>query len=365
MIARSPALWLALRELAARRGRLALAGAVVAALTATVTATELVARAREEAIAARIDAIGPALTVVPRGVSAGALARYELGEGSLPPSVEAEVRRALADELRAVERRLVVHREVGGARVPVVGVEASVLSGPGRPPEEAALGAELARRVGPVSVLSIGERARAVGGVRPSAGGPEDLAVFMPLEAVRALAGGDGVNELRLFLRAGVPPRAAEARLAAAGLEASVVRTDRGEVADREVHGSLALHRGVAYALMGGIAALCLLVAAHLDASERQVELATLVAIGASRWTVLGALLSRSALVAAAGAALGAAGGAILAVAQDPAASPSLLDAARLGATAVGAALALGAAAAAPTALAAAARDPVLDLQES
>jgi hypothetical protein len=110
----------------------ALAGLVIAAIAATVTAMELVARAREEAVAAQIDAMGPALTVVPRGTSAGALARYELGEGALPAGVEEAVQGALGSDLRSIERRLVVHREVAGARVPVVGVEAGVVPDAGQ-----------------------------------------------------------------------------------------------------------------------------------------------------------------------------------------------------------------------------------------
>lgn len=361
----SPALWLAVRELFARRRRVALAGAVIAALAATVMAMELVARAREEAVAAQIDAMGPALTVVPAGVSAGALARYELGERALPAGVEAAVRGALGGELRSVERRLVVHREVLGARIPVIGAEAGALPAEVQAAGSVALGSELARRVGDVSSVTLDGRELRVKAVLPSSASAEDVAIFMPLEAARALAGVEGANELRLFLRAGVSPRAAEARLARAGLGAAVIRSDRGDVADREAPESLARHRGIAYGVMGAVAALCLLIAAHLDAAERRVELATLVAIGASRWTVLGALLLRSAAVAAAGAAIGAAGGAALAALQDPAVAAALGQVASLGVATVGAALAVGIVAALPTALVTLARDPVRELQES
>jgi putative ABC transport system permease protein len=360
-----PALWLAARELVVRRRRVALAGAVIAALAATVMAMELVARAREEAVAAQIDAMGPALTVVPRGMSAGALARYELGEGALPAEVEESVRAALGSELRAVERRLVVHREVAGARVAVVGVEASAPSTPAQEHGSVVLGAELARRLGGAPSVVVDGRELRVNGVLPSAGNVEDVAVFLPLAEARALAGVQGVNELRLFLRAGVSPREVEARLARASLGVAVIRSDRGEVADREAQESLSRHRGVGYAVMGAVAALCLLIDAHLDASERRVEIATLVAIGASRWTVLGALLFRSSIVASSGAAIGAALGAVLAVMQDPGAAGALGRASSLGLATVGAALVVGIIAATPTALVTLARDPVGELQES
>jgi putative ABC transport system permease protein len=362
---KSPALWLAVRELGARRQRVALAALVVATTAAAATAMELVARAREEAMAAQIDAMGPALTVVPPGVTAGALARQELGAGVLAPGAEAAARAALGRDLRTIERRLVLQREIAGVRVPVVGVEAGVLpAGPGTA-GAAALGSELARRLGDVSSVTVEGRELRISGVMPSTGSGEDVAVLVPLRELQALAGVDGANELRLFLRAGVSPRDGETRLSRANLGAAVIRSDRGEVADREAQESLARHRGVAYAVMAVVAGLCLLIAAHLDAAERRVEVATLVAIGASRWTVLGTLLSRSALVAAAGAAIGVAGGAALAAAQDGTVVEVVASAWIVAATTVAAALAVGVVAAAPTALLAVARDPVRELQES
>lgn len=361
---RNPALWLTVREIAARRGRVALAALVVAATAASATAMELVARAREEAIAAQIDAMGPALTVVVRGVTAGALARRDLGEGVLPSGVEVAVRASLGGDLRAIERRLVLQREVAGIRLPVIGVEAGVLPASFEAPGAAALGSELARRLGAVSSISLAGRERRISGVMPSTGSGDDAAVLVSLRELQSLAAVEGANELRLFLRAGVSPQDAERRLSRANLGAAVVRSDRGDVADRETQESLSHHRGVAYAVMAVVAGLCLLIAAHLDATERRLELATLVAIGASRWTVLGALLSRSALVAAAGAVLGVAGGAAFAVGQERVVVAVLATAWAVAVTTVAAALGLGALAAVPTALVTVTRDPVRELQE-
>lgn len=343
---------------------MALAALVVAATAAAATAMELVARAREEAITAQIDAIGPALTVAPRGTTAGALLRHDLGEGALPHGVEVAARAALGSDLRAIERRLVLHRDVAGGRVPVIGVEAGVLPGGVDGPGTVALGSELARRMGARSAVVIAGREFPVSGVMPSTGSGEDVALLVPFGELQALAGVEGANVLRLFLRAGVSPRDAEARLSRAGLEATVIRTDRGDVADREAQESLSRHRGAAYVVMAAVAGLCLLIASHLDAAERRVELATLVAIGASRWTVLGALLSRSALVAVAGAVLGVVGGAALAAAQDPAVGAVLAAPWAVAVATIAAALGLGVVAAAPTAVIAITRDPVRELQE-
>lgn len=357
----SAALWLVRRELAARVRRVALAGAVVAAIAAAVTATELVARGREAAVAAQIDLVGPALTVVPRGTTASALARYDVA-GVLPSGTEVAIREALAHDLRAIERRIVVHREVAGADYPIVGVLPA--AGSDAALDEAAVGSELARRIGIGTHVTVFGLQFKIVRVLPSTGSVEDASLFVPLRAARGLTGVDGVNEVRVFLAAGVSPREAETRVARAVPGATVVRTDRGEVADAGVQESLARHRGVAYAVMAAVAALTLLIAAHLDATERRTELATLVAVGASRWTMLGALLARSAAVASLGATFGALGGSLIAAAQEPSIrnfGPSTWG---LAALVVGAGALVGMVAAVPTAFACAARDPVRELQE-
>lgn len=359
----SPALWLVRRELAARGKRVALAAAVVAAIAAAVTATELVARAREVAIATQVDAVGPALTLVPRGTTASALARYEI-EGVLPSDTEAGVRRTLGWRVRAVEQRIVLHREVAGARRPVIGSdrfagdEPAVGGG-------AFVGSELGRTVAVGSAIDIGARSFQVVRALPSTGSVEDFAVFLPISDVRGLGGTQGVNELRVFLAAGVSPRDAEARLAPAAAAAAVIRSDRGDVADRDMHESLARHRGVAYVVMAAVAGLALLIAAHLDATERRLELATFVAIGAPLRTISAGLLARSAVVAGAGAGAGALFGLTIAIAVGPAQQVIAPSTWGLAAVVVVAGVCVGLVAALPTAFWSVARDPVRELQES
>jgi hypothetical protein len=352
------ALWLAARDVCVRWRRALLAAGVVAAITASGVAMELVARAREQAVAARIDAIGPSLTVVAAGVTSGALARLELGPAGLDPETRREVEQALGGELRRVEARIVSRRDVGGFPAAVIGIDRTTADG-------AELGAELARKLGPPDAVTLaGERA-SVTAVRPSTGDVEDLAVFVPRAIASRAAGATEPNVLRLFLRAGVTPRAAEARLAAAGLAAAVIRHDRGEVADRESQDVLARHRRTVLVVLVAVAALCLLLAAHLDAAERRLEIATLVAVGASRGAVLATIVSRSAVVALAGALAGTAAAVLIAAGQDADAAAGLVREWPVVGAAVGGALLLGIGAAAPTALASAARDPVPELQEA
>lgn len=359
----SAALWLAARELRARWRRVALAAAVVAAITAAATATEVVGRAREEAVAARLDDVGPALTIAPAGVSANALARLAPGGGRLAGGLEARVEAILGGDLRRIERRLVVTRSVAGLEVPVVGVDRAETAGLAA--GGVLLGAELARRLDGRRTVAMNGRAFEVRGALPSTGDAEDLAVLMPLEAAQALEGSAALSELRLHLAAGVPAAESQARLVAAGLGAEVVRHDRGAIAGGELQASLARHRGLAYAVMALVGTLCLLIASHLDASERRVEVSTLVAIGASPVTIAGAVVARSVLLALAGALVGVTAGFGLSALQDATTGGALARGWSVGATTLLAAAALAALAAAPTGLAAALRDPVAGLEES
>src|SRR5512143_1455320 len=91
-------------------------------------------------------------------------------------------------------------------------------------PAASDLGAFCAQRYGPESLPD----GLPVAGVMPSTGSGADVALLMRIDGLQAHSGVDGANALRLFLRAGVSPQDAEARLARAGVDAAVIRSDRG-----------------------------------------------------------------------------------------------------------------------------------------
>lgn len=357
--------WLAAHELRVRWPRVLLAAAVVAMLSGAAVTMELLARAREEAIAARIDAMGPPLSVVPAGTTAEALGRYELGAARLPPRSADEVASALGSLARRVEPRLLAGVAVQGRRVPLVGLPRAAW--PADLTEGAGLiaGAELGRLLPVGSPIPLGATVVQVTRVAQPAGSIDDTALFAPLAAVQRLDGGTAVNELRVYLRAGVAPERARSRLQGAVAGATVVVHDRGAVAGHEAQDSLAAHRAAAYAMLAGVALLALLIAAQLDAAERRVELATLVAIGAPSSGILSALVLRTAVTAAAGAALGATGGVVAAALQDPAVSSAWMRWWPVGCAAVAAGVAVSVLASAGVGLAALLRDPVADLQDA
>lgn len=357
--------WLAARELRARWPRVLLAAGVVAVLSGTAVTMELLARAREEAIAGRIDSMGAPLTIAPSGTTSEALGRYDLGAAVLPADAASRVAGVLGGALRRAEARLVLSVEVGGRSVPLVGLPPEVWPGDVAP-DGVLAGAELGRTMPEGSSFALRGETVSIARVAPPAGSIDDVALFVPLAVAQRLAGAAAVNELRVYLRAGEDPVQAEARLRG-GLEAaaSVIRHDRGTVADGETHASLAAHRGAAYALLAAVALLCLLIAAHLDASERRLELATLVAIGAPPSGILSALVLRTAVTGAAGALLGTAAGIAVAAGQDPEVASAWLRWLPVGGTALLGAVLVGAAASLGVGIASLLRDPVADLQET
>jgi ABC-type lipoprotein release transport system permease subunit len=232
--------------------------------------------------------------------------------------------------------------------------------------EGVALGAALADRVGAkfgTRLFVAGQPQRVT--VLPTVGSADDAKAFRPLQAARRAIGiPDAATELRVQLWPGARVEDVRARLANALPGATVLRVDRGSVADVELESTIRNHHlGVVVA--SALATLaCLALASFLDASERRLELASLVAFGASPWHVVVVIASRSAAIAAQGAGAGsvAAGAAAAWLGDAAAIARAILP---VAATSVTAAALLGVAASLPTALAAAARDPIGALQES
>jgi putative ABC transport system permease protein len=142
----------------------------------------------------------------------------------------------------------------------------------------------------------------------------------------------------------------------------SILASDRGEVAERGLQGSIAAHRRAVQVVTALVALLAMLVSTHLDVSERRRELALLAAMGFSRQGLAALVVQRAALSAVAGGLAGVAAAVALAASR-----PEFLFAAVPGVAAIAVAVSVAAAvaAAAPVALAAAGRDPVEELQES
>lgn len=206
-----------------------------------------------------------------------------------------------------------------------------------------------------------GERARRV--VGPDGRLVEEALVPDQARRDQVRGGGGAANLVRVYLRPGASPRSVEARLRAALPEANVIRVFRGEVADAEMPDFLLRHRSFLHFLIATAVAICLLLAAHQDAGERRLELATLVAIGGTSALVFAVLTLRSAFVGAVGGGAGFAAGAAALIVAGGAPAAAEVPASLMALAVAGPAI-LAAASAWPTALRSARRDAALGLQE-
>jgi hypothetical protein len=355
------AFWLGWRDVAMRPGRAALAILLVAACAAVFAAMELVERARDAAVAAQIDRMGAPLKVVPeRGAD-------ESGRPALLPASHAALIQASAGAVvRDVEPWVTFEGEVQGTRARVMGAPpgSSVARSLGQ--GRVAVGAALAARLGvaPGSRISVTGRHH-IAIILPEAGDADDAAVFVPLTVAQAALGaGDAVSELRIRLWPEAPVKESQELLRRILSGVSVLRVDRGAVADAEIAGALSAHHRGVLIVTAAVAVLCLAIVALLDASERRLELAALAALGARRRDLALALSSRSAVIGALGAAAGIVVGAAVAASIGEAVAVARAVGPLLGLALVVAML-LGALAAVPSAILASTREPVRDLQES
>ena len=307
------AAWIAWRELANRPLSLLLAVVTISVAVAICAATELVHRSREVAVSAQVDSMGPGLRLIPQGRTSRDLVRFELGPDTFPAGTAAEIQREFSRSVRAVEGRLLLKQPLNGVETPVIGIEPREVISPAAGLREltegsAALGEELARRLGKRvgDRLSFGDAEFRVATILPSMASVEDLALVLTLQDLRAHAGLPAViNEIRVFPLPGIPPEEVAAGIRERHPAMAVTLPDNDDATRIDVDRTLSGLRWIVYLVTAAVAAFCVLVWSSLNASERRVEMATLVAIGGSAWTVFATLALRVCIIAFAGALLG------------------------------------------------------------
>lgn len=349
--------WLASRDILARPLRALLVAAVVAGCAALVTYSDIEETARDAAISGELDGIAAPLRVV---------ADADGAPTKLLSVADVErVREAGGRGVRAVEPWLVFDANVAGVRTKVIGAAPGSRQATTVPAGGVVLGNVLAERLGayPGVRILIAGRAFSVG-LRPPAGNADDVAAFVTLADAQMLLDTPGaVSELRVRVWPSVSVADVQRQIQQVrGL--SVLRITRGDAADKAMISTLRSHHASIAVATAMAATLCLLVAAWLDAAERRLEFAGLVALGATRRNVLVNVASRSAIVALAGGVVGAfAGSTAAATITDV--TVILATAPRIIGLIAVASGGLGVLASLPSAILAAQREPVQDLQEA
>lgn len=131
------------------------------------------------------------------------------------------------------------------------------------------------------------------------------------------------------------------------------------------MHATLRDHRRVLYMVTGVVIAVSVLIWSYINGSERRLELATLVAVGGSAWTVVSMILTRGALLGAFGAVVGFVAGMAISLGQDLQSTMRILPALDLVVVVVVTTTILSAVGALPAAGLVAVQDPVKVLQDA
>jgi len=369
----TPALRLSFQELTKRRLGTAIAAGVIALAVAFAAGLELVSRAREAAVAADLDQIGPAIRIIPHGKTARDLARFELQSAPFHSTDVRRLRRELRSSASSIEGRLSLKVPFRSRLIPVVGVVPETVIAPFEEFRRLAegrllIGAELATELG----VSQGQEIRLQGqsfevlAVLPAMASEEDTAVFVPLRQLQRIFSLPGAfNELRVFPAPGADVDALAVSIAARHADMTPLTTQRGEKAEQSMHAALRDHRRVLYLVTGVVIALSVLIWSYINGSERRLELATLVAVGGSAWTVVSMILTRGALLGVFGAILGFLAGVAISLGQDAESTLRILPALDLAGITIVTSMILSAVGALPAAGLVAVQDPVKVLQDA
>ncbi len=369
----TPAVWLSLRELTKRRAGTAIAVGVIALAVAFAAGLELVARAREAAIAADLDQIGPAIRIIPRGKTARHFARFELEAAPFRGMDIRRLRSEYRSAVSSIEGRLSLQVPFDGQRLPVIGVIPRTAIAPfdvfqQLQKYQVLVGAELASRlkITQGATIELQSTAFEVLAILPSMASQDDSAVFLHLEHLqRMFSIRDAYNELRVFPAPGTDVDALAASIAARHADMTPLKTQRGEDAEHSMLATLRDHRRVLYLVTGVVVAASVLTWSYMNGIERRLELATLVAVGGSAWIVVSMILTRGALLGAFGATAGFLLGAALSLGQDAGATLRILPSLDLATMTIVTTTILSAIGALPAAGLAAVQDPVRVLQDA
>lgn len=317
-------LWLAWRELSARKSAFATGLIMVAVSMALCVGTTLLSRMREVAVGLQIDHIGPPIRIIPTTNTAQDLARFDLDQSSLPLGLP-QVRRMLSPWIRAVDARLNSRVAIEGTSRPVIGIDPRRVISPfaalGQLGEsEVALGSHLATTIGGKvgSEISIREKRFHIAAILSETASSEDLAVFLPLDRLQDLLNRPGtVNEIRIYPASGTSFDKILSRLESDSRAFTIVNAHRGDTAESQIGNRLTLHSAALYAITALVIGLSIFIWSYLNADERKLEMATVVAIGGSNMTIVWLLTTRAALVGLVGSSIGYVLGSAAALTQD------------------------------------------------
>jgi hypothetical protein len=265
---------------------------------------------REREVLATMDRADLPLSIVPRGVSATDLQRFDV-IGTLDEETLDRIAHALSGSLRIFEVWRVAPATISGQRLPLVGLDPGGqrrVLGMRLAPQEVVPGALAARVLAGRSGGTIEWR-----GIHwvwdrslREQGSAEDRVVFLRKADLDEALGTPGVSVIRLSPRAGISVETLVQKVQALGAEVeTIVSPVRGSVAERDTAALLSRARHLVLGVAAALLALASAAWTSLEIRRGRREATVLTAIGATPLWIVGVLSIRTALLGVAGGLVG------------------------------------------------------------
>jgi ABC-type lipoprotein release transport system permease subunit len=306
-------LWLSWQELSGRRTIFFINLALIALLVSLAVTVDFMGRARLSSVQHKIDYMGPSLSIVPKGIRSSDLVRAQLKGKAYADKVYRDIIQDMSHLLRDSEKRLIMNVSVEKRKSPVIGIAFKdvntypfsqfSLSG-----DEVLIGAiiasKLQRQKG--DEILINSRMFTVAGIIETAGGIDDLSVFMSLSVLQAITGKEGlINETRLYPRSAASFEELKKMLNKNYMQIDVVDSYRGEVAEKDIDTTLGNYQLVIYGAAFTLIALCIIIGTYLNIEGRKSEISTIYTLGATKGIIFLVLTFRAVWIALMGSVIG------------------------------------------------------------
>jgi hypothetical protein len=236
-------LWLSWQELIGRKVVFSINVILVALLIALPVSLDLMGKARKSSVETRIDYIGPSLILVPAGIMSSELVTAQMKGKTFSSSISGAIKRKFSPYLRNTEARLTTRLFIDGRDVPVVGIDfRNVYSYPFKQysigNNDVLLGTIAAEKLHKRKddTLRVHSQTFTIAGIIPTAGGVDDLSVFLSLPVLQKLAKLEGrINEIRLFPGSASSYQELKSYLKEYNGKLNMIDAYRGDAAERDI----------------------------------------------------------------------------------------------------------------------------------
>ncbi len=295
-------LWLSWQELSGRKTAFVINVIIVALLIALPVSLDLMGNARKSSVGTRIDFIGPSLIIVPNGVLSSDLVTARLNGKVYPSSVLDNIRNSLSRHIRSAEPRLTMRFRVDGRDMPAAGIDfRNAYSYPFRDysisSNEILLGTVSAEKLnkGLGDELLIKGRTFRIAGIIPTAGGIDDVSLFLSLPVVQQLSGQEGhINEIRIFPESLSSYEKLKGILGQYTDGLNMIDAYRGDTAEKQIDSELINYQKALYTIAFTLIAFCIMISTYINLDGRKTEVSTVFTLGAAQGIIFQILTFRT-----------------------------------------------------------------------